>query len=77
MQAFVNNSEKAALNLILTTQDLNSAPKLDSSQSSQNKANFSEMISAAQKNYLKSQTVFYRSILKREIWIKRHIRFSV
>ena len=50
MQAFVNNSEKAALNLILTTQDLNSAPKLDSSQSSQNKANFSEMISAAQKN---------------------------
>ena len=50
MQAFVNNSEKAALNLILTTQDLNSAPKLDSSQSSQSKANFSEMISAAQKN---------------------------
>ncbi|MGP1564302.1 MAG: flagellar hook-length control protein FliK [Treponema sp.] len=50
MQAFVNNSEKAALNLILTTQDLSSAPKLDSSQSSQNKANFSEMISAAQKN---------------------------
>lgn len=50
MQAFVNNSEKAALNLILTTQDLNSAPKLDSSQSSQNKANFSDMISAAQKN---------------------------
>lgn len=50
MQAFVNNSEKAALNLILTTQDLNSAPKLDSSQSSQNKANFSDMISVAQKN---------------------------
>lgn len=50
MQAFVNNSEKAALNLILTTQDLNSAPKLDAAQSAQSKANFSEMISAAQKN---------------------------
>jgi len=50
MQAFVNNSEKAALNLILTTQDLNSAPKLDAAQSAQSKANFSEMIRAAQKN---------------------------
>lgn len=50
MQAFVNNSEKAALNLILTTQDLNSAPKLDAAQSVQSKANFSKMISAAQKN---------------------------